>query len=461
MSDSELITDDLITEAKDIEKQDVLVDELEDKLVDLQSFLQNLTNAGVVCKNDAIALESIEQGILTKKLPVSSFTTGYSKTNFDLAVKQTQVSIESVAIAVGAAIAAAIVMVVAWIIKLLTKSNADSKDDIKDSDARKKRKEEFDRLWKKSQEDMKRASESLKTDNEFQRSSRILDEALERIRSGGGQSKVHQTAGNYTIEGAFEIIEEDNQVKLNSFLQQHYSDLIKQPSTFRDVTNALNGTLDSITSPAGIEEMILALKDINNGKQLSTDDNLKLIDSVCSVMSRIATAGAGDRLDIIHEGVSNYASKITGLMEHKNNHTAHSEQSLRSYIEDNNGRMKSFNPERMDRQVKMLTEFQDTVEKLKTRLSNANDQSETHAVYRDILKTVNQGCRIYIKIITLAIRVRNHIKTFENGLAALMVKEEHNAANVVKIVRENVPKEDQPKSLDELTEQLKSGQFSF
>lgn len=458
MADVELFSEELISEAKEIEKQDVVVDELQGKLVDLQSYLQNLTNAGVVCKNDAIALESIEQGILTSKTPINSFTTQHSKTNFALAVKQTQVSIESVAIAVGAAIAAAIVMVVAWIIKLLTKSNSDSKDDVKKSDEFKKRKEEFDRSWKKTQDDIKRQYADAKLDSE--RVDKLFDDALSRIRDNGGQSKVHQTAGNHTIEGAFEVVEEDNAATLKAFLTQHYSDLIKEQGTFKSIIDKLNGTLDKITGTGGIEKLIEALKLVNDGHEISHIHVQKLKASVIHTCNEL-TDSNDVTTDKIKNRIIRYIEFVTEKMSLTNRGTSHSAETLLSLIEENNKRLKAFNPERMDRQIKMLSEFQQYAEKLKSQNSSTTSNTEGDDNRKEILKTVKEISYIYIIILTLSVRVKNHVKTFEHGLHMLVKKEEHNAAKVVSIVRENVPKEDQPKSLDEITEQLKTGKFSL
>lgn len=460
MADVELFSEELISEAKEIEKQDVVVDELQGKLVDLQSYLQNLTNAGVVCKNDAIALESIEQGILTSKTPINSFTTQHSKTNFALAVKQTQVSIESVALAVGAAIAAAIVMVVAWIIKLLTKSNSDSKDDVKKSDEFKKRKEEFDKSWKKTQDDIKRQYADAKLDSE--RVDKLFDDALSRIRDNGGQSKVHQTAGNHTIEGVCEVVEEDNAVALKKFIRERYSNLLRY--TFKTRMESSHKTLKEISHQ--IPELTKALDDIIAGKTYSDVEYNKLQAAIILAVDPMLHSYAGHLsgdvyLQDIHVEVDLFEKALRKEMTDSVGPQDYTADKLIRYIEDNNARLKELNVTRLDDYVPILEKLQEKAEKFKSKQSASNQSEEEKHIQTLVLRAVNVGCRIYVKIIMMSVRMREHIKQFENELRALAKKEEHNAAKVVSIVRENVPKEDQPKSLDDITEQLKSGKFSF
>lgn len=132
MSTNEEVLEDFPMEIVADDKQpmsiDKAVEELEVKMeqykialerfTELQTRYQEIKRLGGVDKSTAIALENFQEGLISKRVNLNSFTTGLSKTNYELTLEQLEVAMESEG-GVVAVIFGIIVAIIVFIINLL------------------------------------------------------------------------------------------------------------------------------------------------------------------------------------------------------------------------------------------------------------------------------------------------------------------------------------------------------
>lgn len=411
---------DTIDEGELLQK-DAEVAALQDKLTDLQTTTNQLKDNNGVCQQDIVALEAHYPEIITKRLPTASFTKDPSKTNYAQVVKQLEVSMEEISVAMIAFIAYIVILCIRIIAVLIHNHGVQ-----KNNEEVEKRKEEY----RKTAEEMRRFWQD-ETKYDAKIAQHFADSEASGVPESFLQMMHSQGMGVKSAKDGFIILDKINTERLHAFMEQHYNALINDVLTGGPLSIAVGECVVGIN--ASINSVITSTEEIlkitsspiggrYQGIQPVTYQIIEILSKICKKANISVEIKDSDSLLTGVEAIKQFIAKAQETVVTNTKFTA--PQAIgKAYVAHK--QFSAHVDDGLDRKFKQMKANIDRIER----------QNKEHKIFKDdTMRNLKDIVRVYASILMLAKNLQTRIEGFYKAYTHIEKQHRHEEIQMGKIL---------------------------